>query len=227
MLLEMHISYIRQDSRFSQPLKAKPPDLVRGQRIHRSKDKGATEMMAETPFSILIKFKPDGKLLSKALQIKHCTFGATFKHNISQNISSFTPSGGARKIIKPGQKFKDSKFTVTVVSLICSIVTEFITSNAATATLLVPLLYHIAGTMHVHPLILIIPGGIATEFAFWLPTSTPSNVVGFATGHIEIKDMFKVGVPLKVVGIVVLSLLMPSLGELPTNYNLCSSKQML
>ncbi|KAH1263844.1 Tonoplast dicarboxylate transporter [Glycine max] len=93
-----------------------------------------------------------------------------------------------------------------------SIVTEFITSNAATATLLVPLLYHIAGTMHVHPLILIIPGGIATEFAFWLPTSTPSNVVGFATGHIEIKDMFKVGVPLKVVGIVVLSLLMPSLG---------------
>ena len=107
MLPEMHISYIRQDSRFSQPLKAKPPDLVRGQRIHRSKDKGATEMMAETPFSILIKFKPDGKLLSKALQIKHCTFGATFKHNISQNISSFTPSGGARKIIKPGQKFKE------------------------------------------------------------------------------------------------------------------------
>nr|KYP62680.1 Tonoplast dicarboxylate transporter [Cajanus cajan] len=53
-----------------------------------------------------------------------------------------------------------------------------------------------------------------TEFAFWLPTSTPSNALGFATGHIEIKDMLKVGVPLKVVGIVVLSLLMPSLGEL-------------
>jgi sodium-dependent dicarboxylate transporter 2/3/5 len=59
-----------------------------------------------------------------------------------------------------------------------------------------------------------IPGGIATEFAFWLPTSTPSNVVGFATGHIEIKDMLKVGVPLKVAGIFVLSLLMPTLGEL-------------
>ncbi|KAL2341367.1 hypothetical protein Fmac_009307 [Flemingia macrophylla] len=103
---------------------------------------------------------------------------------------------------------------VPAVSLVCSIITEFITSNAATATLLVPLLYHLAMTMHVHPLLLMIPGGIATEFAFCLPTSTPSNALGFATGHIEIKDMLKVGVPLKVVGIVVLSLLMPSLDNL-------------
>ena len=107
---------------------------------------------------------------------------------------------------------------VPAVCLICSIITEFITSNAATATLLVPILYQIAITMHVHPLTLIIPGGIATEFAFWLPTSTPSNALGIASGHIEIKDMLKVGVPLKVVGIVVLSLLMPSLGWFPTFY---------
>ncbi|RYR63311.1 hypothetical protein Ahy_A04g021118 isoform D [Arachis hypogaea] len=99
------------------------------------------------------------------------------------------------------------------VSLISSIITEFITSNDATATLIVPLLYHIARTMHVHPLLLMVPGAIATEFAFWLPTSTPSNVVGFATGHIEIKDMLKLGVPLKVAGIVVLSILMPTLGS--------------
>lgn len=100
------------------------------------------------------------------------------------------------------------------VSLMSSIITEFITSNDATATLIVPLLYHIARTMHVHPLLLMVPGAISTEFAFWLPTSTPSNVVGFSTGHIEIQDLLKIGVPLKVVGIVVLALLMPTLGEL-------------
>ncbi|KAJ1428681.1 Solute carrier family 13 [Sesbania bispinosa] len=103
---------------------------------------------------------------------------------------------------------------VPAVTLLCSIITEFITSNDATATLLVPLLFQIAKTMQVHPLLLMIPGGISTEFAFWLPTSTPSNVVGFATGHIEIKDMLKVGVPLKVAGIAVLSLLMPTLGAI-------------
>ena len=102
---------------------------------------------------------------------------------------------------------------VPAVSLLSSIITEFITSNDATATLLIPLIYHIARTVHVHPLLLMVPGALATEFAFLLPTSTPSNVVGFATGHIEIQDMLKVGVPLKVAGIAVLSLLMPTLGN--------------
>ncbi|XP_028755322.1 tonoplast dicarboxylate transporter [Neltuma alba] len=101
-----------------------------------------------------------------------------------------------------------------LVSLMSSIITEFITSNDATATLLVPLLYHIARTMHVHPLLMMVPGAMATEFAYWLPTSTPSNVVGFATGYIDIQDMLKIGVPLKVAGIAVLSLLMPTLGAL-------------
>ncbi|XP_014517146.1 tonoplast dicarboxylate transporter [Vigna radiata var. radiata] len=116
---------------------------------------------------------------------------------------------------------------VPAVCVISSIITEFITSNAATVTLLVPLLYQIAITMHVHPLMLIIPGGIATEFAFWLPTSTPSNALGIASGHIEIKDMFKVGVPLKVAGIVVLSLLMPSLGTIVFGINNDTQKLIL
>ncbi|KAG4401429.1 hypothetical protein GLYMA_07G265900v4 [Glycine max] len=100
------------------------------------------------------------------------------------------------------------------VSLMSSIITEFITSNdaTATATLLIPLLYNIAKTMHVHPLLLMVPGAVAT--AFLLPTSTPSNVVGFATGHIEILDMLKIGVPLKVAGIAVLSIFMPTLGAI-------------
>ncbi|KAG5034689.1 hypothetical protein JHK87_009599 [Glycine soja] len=152
-------------------------------------------------------------MLSSSLTVKSLVGRTSLRFIVSRtkNIVSVCLS---KKCIP--SKIVPTKCRTSSQSKLCSIVTEFITSNAATATLLVPLLYHIAGTMHVHPFILIIPGGIATEFAFWLPTSTPSNVVGFATGHIEIKDMFKVGVPLKVVGIVVLSLLMPSLGELPT-----------
>ncbi|KAG6776885.1 hypothetical protein POTOM_016676 [Populus tomentosa] len=36
------------------------------------------------------------------------------------------------------------------------------------------------------------------QFAFFLPTGTPSNIVGFT---VEIKDMIKTGVPLKIAGI--------------------------
>lgn len=103
-----------------------------------------------------------------------------------------------------------------IVCLISGTITEFTSNNTAT-TLVVPLLIQIAKTMHVHPLLLIIPGAIGAQFAFLLPTGTPSNIVGFTTGHIEIKDMIKTGIPLKIARIAALSILMPTLG------NYCSS----
>ncbi|KAK1403139.1 Tonoplast dicarboxylate transporter [Heracleum sosnowskyi] len=98
------------------------------------------------------------------------------------------------------------------VCLICATLTEFITSNNATTTLVLPLLIEIAKTMHVHPLLLMLPGSIGAQLAFLLPTGTPSNVIGFTTGHIDLKDMIKTGIPLKFAGIVVLSIVMPTLG---------------
>lgn len=98
------------------------------------------------------------------------------------------------------------------VALVSGIITEFMTSNNATTTLILPLLVQIAKTMKVHPLLLMVPGAIGAQLAFLLPTSTPSNVVGFTTGHIEISDMIKTGLPLKVAAIAALSILMPTLG---------------
>ncbi|KAJ9180841.1 hypothetical protein P3X46_009039 [Hevea brasiliensis] len=98
-----------------------------------------------------------------------------------------------------------------IVCLISATITEF-TSNNATTTLLVPLLIQIAKSMHAHPLLLMVPGAIGAQFSFLLPTGTPSNIVGFTTGHIEIKDMIKTGLPLKIAGITALAFLMPTLG---------------
>ncbi|KAJ1702499.1 hypothetical protein LUZ63_002278 [Rhynchospora breviuscula] len=95
--------------------------------------------------------------------------------------------------------------------LVSAAITEF-TSNNSTATLVLPLLIELARSMSVHPLLLMVPGAIGAEFAFLLPTGTPSNVVGFSTGHIDIKDMIKVGLPLKVAGVVLITALMPTLG---------------
>nr|XP_043628791.1 tonoplast dicarboxylate transporter isoform X2 [Erigeron canadensis] len=97
------------------------------------------------------------------------------------------------------------------ICIISGVITEF-TSNNAVTTLLVPLLIQIAQEIHVHPLLLMIPGAIGAQFAFLLPTGTPSNIVGFSTGHIDIVDMLKTGLPLKIAGTLALSLLMPTLG---------------
>nr|GEV09243.1 tonoplast dicarboxylate transporter [Tanacetum cinerariifolium] len=99
------------------------------------------------------------------------------------------------------------------ICIISGVLTEF-TSNNATTTLLVPLLIQIAQNINVHPLLLMIPGAIGAQFAFLLPTGTPSNIVGFTTGHIDIVDMLKTGFPLKIAGTLALSVLMPTLGAL-------------
>ncbi|XP_068669687.1 tonoplast dicarboxylate transporter-like [Aristolochia californica] len=100
-----------------------------------------------------------------------------------------------------------------IICLVSSAITEF-TSNNSTTTLVLPLLIQLAKPMNINPLLLMVPGSVGAQFSFLLPTSTPSNIVGFSTGHIDIKDMIKTGLPLKVAGIVTLSVLMPTLGPL-------------
>lgn len=98
------------------------------------------------------------------------------------------------------------------VCLIGSIITEF-TSNNSTTTLLLPLLIELAQSMHLEsPFLLMVPGAIGAQFAFLLPTGTPSNIVGFTTGHLTLGDLIRTGFPLKIAGIAALSLLMPTLG---------------
>lgn len=131
-------------------------------------------------------------------------------------IADGVRSSGLADVLSRALDFLENAPYLAIAPAVCLIsgtLTEFITSNNATTTIIVPLLIEIAKTMHIHPLLLMIPGAIGAQYAFLLPTATPSNVVGFTTGHIEIKDMIKIGLPLKVAGVVALSFLMPTLGK--------------
>jgi len=144
----------------------------------------------------------------------------TLEHNILLGagfaIADGVRTSGLADVLTKSLKFLEKAPYLAVaplVSLISSTITEF-TSNNATTTLLIPLLIQIAQSMHVHPLLLMIPGAVGAQFSFLLPTGTPSNVVGFSTGHVDIRDMLKTGLPLKVAGILTLSFLMPTLGAI-------------
>ncbi|KAF8108409.1 hypothetical protein N665_0109s0034 [Sinapis alba] len=129
-------------------------------------------------------------------------------------IAEGVRSSGLAQVLSKGLVFLETApywAIAPTVCLIAATITEF-TSNNATTTLLIPLLIEIAKNMQIHPLLLMVPGAIGAQFAYLLPTGTPSNVVGFTTGHIEIKDMIKTGLPLKIAGTAFLSVLMPTLG---------------
>jgi sodium-dependent dicarboxylate transporter 2/3/5 len=93
---------------------------------------------------------------------------------------------------------------VGAVVLITIFLTE-ITSNTATATLLVPIMGAAAIAMGVHPYATIIGACVAASFAFMLPVATPPNAVVFGSGCVSIKQMAKAGVWLNIIGAILIT----------------------
>lgn len=90
-----------------------------------------------------------------------------------------------------------------IVALVVSFLTE-ITSNTATATLLMPILASAAVTAGQPLEWLMIPAAISCSCAFCLPVATAPNSIVFATERIRIQEMAKEGVMLNVlVGVIV------------------------
>jgi len=81
---------------------------------------------------------------------------------------------------------------ILTVCLVVTYLTE-ITSNTATATLLMPILAVAAISSGFDPVVLMIPAAMAASCAFMLPVATAPNAIAYGTGEIEIQDMVKEG----------------------------------
>jgi sodium-dependent dicarboxylate transporter 2/3/5 len=87
------------------------------------------------------------------------------------------------------------------------------TSNTATATIVVPVLIGIgsvfATTLGISEVgsavFLSVSGAIAASFAFALPVATPPNAIVFGSGHLKQEHMMKTGVVLNIVMTAILT----------------------
>lgn len=87
---------------------------------------------------------------------------------------------------------------VLIICLSVTYLTE-ITSNTATATLLMPILAAAAIATGLDPSVLMIPAAICASCAFMLPVSTAPNAIAYATGEVTIQQMVKEGAVLSFV----------------------------
>lgn len=90
---------------------------------------------------------------------------------------------------------------ILMMLTICLVVTYLteITSNTATATLLMPILAVAAISAGLDPVIFMIPAAMAASCAFMLPVATAPNAIAYGTGEIAIQDMVKEGAILSVI----------------------------
>ena len=118
----------------------------------------------------------------------------------------FTVSGLSEHIGQQliGLKDYDALSMVAAISSIVILLTE-VTSNTATAEMLLPLVAAVAKAIDLNPLLLMIPVTLSASMAFMMPIATPPNAIVFASGHLKIVDMIKTGFIINILAVILIT----------------------
>ncbi|KAG2584883.1 tonoplast dicarboxylate transporter-like [Panicum virgatum] len=186
-----------------------------GALFHNNVGDGTVTIMMATLLFIIPSGKNNGEKLMDWNKCRKLQWDIILLLGAGFAIADGFSSSGLTDILSDGLRFLKDAQTMVIVPVACTVsavITEF-TSDDATTTLVLPLFAELAKSINVHPALLMISGAVGAQLSYLLPTGSPSNVVGFSSGHITIKDLVTTGMPLKIVGIASLTILLPSLGS--------------
>lgn len=82
-----------------------------------------------------------------------------------------------------------------------------ITSNLATASMILPILAAMAVSLNLSPMALMVSAILASSCAFMLPVATPPNAVVFSSGRIKMTEMVKTGFILNLLSVLLIFIL--------------------
>jgi solute carrier family 13 (sodium-dependent dicarboxylate transporter), member 2/3/5 len=108
-----------------------------------------------------------------------------------------------------GQWLSDSTANVFLLVFMIAVLSIFISevmSNVAQVIVFAPVVSSMADSMNINPLLLGIPMTLAASCAGMLPMGTPPNAIVFASNHIKMKEMIKVGFVMNLIAIVLITL---------------------
>ncbi len=96
-----------------------------------------------------------------------------------------------------------------------------ITSNVATASVLLPILALLSESLGVAPWGLMVGASLAASCAFMLPVATPPNAIAYSSGFLSMRDMVRIGFWMNLISTTLLYLciryLMPLLWNIDMN----------
>ncbi|WP_161486405.1 SLC13 family permease [Candidatus Nitrosocosmicus hydrocola] len=96
---------------------------------------------------------------------------------------------------------------IILIMLVITVFAGEIISNTATAALLLPISASLAVTLSIDPLLLMVPITVATSIGFVLPVATPPNAIVFSSEYITTRKMARAGLPLDIIGILVVTMM--------------------
>ena len=101
---------------------------------------------------------------------------------------------------------------IFVIVLITAFLKVAFSSNAVTATVLIPIVITLALNSNINPMLIAFPAAITSSLCYLLVTSSPTNVIPYAAGYFTIKDFAKVGVIMTIVSTILIALVIYGIG---------------
>jgi solute carrier family 13 (sodium-dependent dicarboxylate transporter), member 2/3/5 len=99
-------------------------------------------------------------------------------------------------------------FLVLIFAMVAvAVLASEIMSNTASAALLIPISASLAASLNIDPILLMVPVTIATSYGFMMPVGTPPNAIVFSSGYVTIPKMVRAGLPLDIIGILLVTAL--------------------
>ena len=96
-------------------------------------------------------------------------------------------------------------YGIVLAATLMAVLVSEMTSNTASASLVVPVVLALAQAGGVDPIKPALAATVGCSFGFMLPVSTPHNALVYGTGRVSLREMIVQGVLLDMVGVVLVS----------------------
>ncbi len=110
----------------------------------------------------------------------------------------------------------ESLWAITALAIFAGIISSELTSNTASATMIIPVMIAIAQSAGVNPLVPALGACLGASYGFMLPVSTPPNAIVYGSGLVPIIRMVRAGIDFDILGFIIilatLRVLCPLLG---------------
>lgn len=106
-----------------------------------------------------------------------------------------------------------STLVLVIILMVIGVLITQVMSNVALAAILVPLSVTLAHSQSLPIGTFAVPVAIACSLSYVLPTADPTVAMAYGTGYVKIKEIFKAGAPLVIVGAVLSIVVLFTIGK--------------
>jgi sodium-dependent dicarboxylate transporter 2/3/5 len=191
-----------------QILGALPPVVMGGKSVSLAKvmsDSTVGMIAAVLCFVIPVDFKKGRMLLDNTLFSQGIPWDCIILFGGGFALGAALDKSGVSEYVAgqmKGLAGMNSMIIMGTMATIAMLLTQM-TSNTAVAATFVPLAISVAQGVGAHPLTMAIPVALGASMAFSLPVATPPNAIVFGSGLIRVPDMFKSGMALNIIGVLI------------------------